>query len=74
MTAVESQVLWRVSEVARALAVDSRTVWRWASAGVIPSPIHIGGATRWRREDIMAFVGEKASEAIRSAGKSPKLS
>jgi len=45
-TGIDTRALLRAPEAARFLAVDTRTVWRWASAGLIPAPLRIGGATR----------------------------
>ena len=66
-TGTDTGALLRAPEVARLLAVDTRTIWRWVSAGVIPAPLRIGGATRWRRADLDAFVESKADAAAREA-------
>jgi predicted DNA-binding transcriptional regulator AlpA len=71
-TGTEAGVLWKAADVARALAVDTRTIWRWASAGVIPAPLRIGGSTRWRRSDIEALIEAKAGEAAREAARYAK--
>ena len=52
----EAPLLMTAAEVAAALAVNPRTIFRWRSAGTIPPPIQIGGATRWRRRDIEQFL------------------
>lgn len=45
--------LLRVKDVAAALAVSPRTVWRLVSAGRLPQPIRLGPRTcRWRWGDI----------------------
>ena len=71
-TGTDNGALLRAPEVARMLAVDTRTVWRWASAGVIPGPLRIGGATRWRRADLDAFLDGKAEAAAREAARYEK--
>ncbi len=49
--------LLTVEDVARALAVSTRTVWRLVSAGELPQPQRIGKRLRrWRASDIEAFV------------------
>ncbi len=40
-------------ELAEMLDVSPRTIWRWLSCGRIPKPIHIGGARRWWRSEII---------------------
>lgn len=55
---VSDYSLLRAREVARLLAVSVRSVWRLAATGLIPAPVKVGGATRWRACDIHAFVVE----------------
>lgn len=39
-------------EVAQALGVSERTVWRWVKQGRFPKPLRISeGVTRWRNTD-----------------------
>lgn len=45
-----------VKEVAALLAVSTRNVYRLKDAGRIPKPFKIGGATRWRTEDIQKWL------------------
>jgi predicted DNA-binding transcriptional regulator AlpA len=45
-----------VNEVASALGVSERTVWRRASTGEIPKPIKIGQRRVWRVADIDRFI------------------
>jgi excisionase family DNA binding protein len=42
--------------VARLLSVSRATVWRMRDAGKLPQPVRLGGAVRWRRADIDAWV------------------
>ena len=81
------EALLKAPDVARILGVDVRTVWRWASTGVIPAPLRIGTpqptegkrtlksccAARWRRADIEGFISQKAEEAERESAKLPAL-
>ncbi|GIT88481.1 AlpA family transcriptional regulator [Roseobacter sp. OBYS 0001] len=53
-TSTRSQLI-SVKEVATTLSLSVPTVWRQAKAGALPSPIKIGGSTRWRRSDIEAI-------------------
>jgi excisionase family DNA binding protein len=45
-----------VEEVAERLAVSTRTVWRLVSAGKIVPPFKVGGATRWREEELSRWM------------------
>lgn len=55
MTHSEPSQLFSVKEVAATLSLSVPTVWRQVKAGALPSPIKIGGSTRWRRSDIEAI-------------------
>jgi predicted DNA-binding transcriptional regulator AlpA len=44
------------SEVGEVLGVSARTVWRMLSTDELPSPIKIGGLTKWRRSEIEAMI------------------
>ncbi len=45
-----------VAEVARALNISSRHVWKLRAAGRFPEPIRLGRAVRWRAEDVELYV------------------
>lgn len=64
---VSDYSLLRAREVARLLAVSVRSVWRLASTGLIPTPVKVGGATRWRARDIHAFVAERGEGGTRAS-------
>lgn len=44
------------SETAKLLGIGVSTFWRTQSAGKIPEPVHLGGRTLWRIEEIKAWV------------------
>lgn len=45
-----------VYQVSARLGVSRATVWRWASAGLLPQPIKLGpNTTRWRLSDLVAM-------------------
>ena len=55
----ESDVLlWSVDQVARALSISRRSVWRLVSTGELPPAMKIPGirGARWRRADVCRFV------------------
>ena len=41
-------VLIPIEEVARRLGISHPTIWRHCRNGILPKPVRIGGATRWR--------------------------
>lgn len=49
-------VLMRDDDLAKLLGVSKRTIWRMLSAGLIPSPIRLGGSTRWRLAEILDWI------------------
>ena len=46
----------RAKELAALLGVSLRQVWRLNAAGKLPRPVRLGGAVRWLRKEIEAFV------------------
>ena len=48
--------LIRDTEAAELLGCGRSTFWRWVSNGVVPQPVKLGGATRWRRNEITALI------------------
>ena len=48
----ERRLLIGAAELGDLLGVGKSTIWSWHSAGRIPQPVHIGGTTRWRQEEI----------------------
>ncbi|MEZ6069504.1 MAG: helix-turn-helix domain-containing protein [Pirellulales bacterium] len=43
-------------ELATMLAIGERTLWRLLASGKLVAPVKIGGATRWRVEDVEAWI------------------
>ena len=50
------QLLMNAAEVAKALNVSERSIWRLLSAGKMPRPVRIGGSTRFRVRDIENWI------------------
>lgn len=71
-TADDSVVLLRVRDVARALGLHPRTVWRLSACGELPKPISVGGSTRWVRAEILDWIASKAQAAERERQKLAK--
>lgn len=41
---------------ARLMSVSPRTWRRWTAGGLTPSPIRVGGAVRWRTDELVAWA------------------
>ena len=53
-------LLLDVTAAAALIGMSTRWLWRAVSAGDFPLPIKIGGATRWRRSEVDAWVEDLA--------------
>ena len=49
-------------ELARLLDVSLRQVWRLNSTGKLPKPFRLGGSVKWRREEIIAWLGQNCPD------------
>ena len=49
-------LLLKAEEVARMLAISTRTLWRLVSTEGFPQPVKFGGSTRWRAAEVTAWV------------------
>jgi predicted DNA-binding transcriptional regulator AlpA len=38
------------------LGVSRATFWRRVGDGTLPKPVKLGGATRWRRDELLAAI------------------
>ena len=45
-------------ELAELLQVSTRTLWRLRSAGKLIKPIKLGGSTRWRLDEVEAWIAD----------------
>jgi len=61
-------LLWDVKKVAAACGLAVRTVWAFADCGRIPPPLRIGGARRWRADDIRHWVNAGCPDSRRARG------
>ncbi|MEM0947457.1 MAG: helix-turn-helix domain-containing protein [Pseudomonadota bacterium] len=50
-------------EAAAMLGCARSSIWRWASDGVLPKPLKIGGMARWRQSVIQDVVSKAEAEA-----------
>jgi predicted DNA-binding transcriptional regulator AlpA len=54
---VDREHPWTMSadDLAQAIGVDVRSIWRWTSSGALPAPVRLGGRTFWQREEVTAW-------------------
>jgi prophage regulatory protein len=43
-------------ELAAMTGKSVRSIWRDLAAGRLPNPVRLGGAVRWRRDEILAWI------------------
>ena len=55
--------LMTVRDVAAALKLSTRTIWRMRATGEIPQPIRVGRSVRWQRCEVEHWVIVKQEEA-----------
>lgn len=67
----ESRILVTDAEAARLFAIGRSTFWSNVRKGLLPQPVKIGGATRWRLCDLLAHVGASLTTMPSSAGADP---
>jgi prophage regulatory protein len=53
---VSEPIVLNAEQVAQTLGVSVRTIRRLDCAGKLPKPVRIGGAVRWRRDELEAWV------------------
>ena len=49
-------LLVNASDVAHLLKISTRTLWRMRSTGQLPLPVRLGGAVRWRLDEIQNWI------------------
>jgi excisionase family DNA binding protein len=54
----ETPLLITAGKLAALLEISTRTLWRLRSAGRLPEPVRLGGAVRWRREEIQKWIAD----------------
>ncbi len=53
---------WPGGKVAKVLGVSTKTIARWAAAGMLPSPIRIGRQWMYRLSELRSLLDQKAAE------------
>jgi excisionase family DNA binding protein len=52
-------------KLAQLLGVSTRTLWRLRSAGQLPEPMRLGGAVRWRFDEVREWIAGGCQRAAR---------
>jgi prophage regulatory protein len=58
--------LLTAAEAAEVAGVAKRSWWRYVSSGKAPAPVRLGGAVRWRRSELTAWI-EAGCPRVRKA-------
>lgn len=66
ISAPSGALLMTDNQVATCLQISRRSVWERTRRGELPS-LHVGGARRWRRQDVESFIDRQAVAASRLA-------
>jgi len=63
-------VLMTADDLAAALRISTRTLWRLRSASKLPQSIRLGGSVRWRASDIEAWIAAGCpAETVKRSGR-----
>lgn len=55
---VPEPLLISAQELAPLLGISVRTLWRLVSEGKVVSPVHLGGSTRWRMDEVRRWIAD----------------
>ena len=72
MSMTEGAMMWTVEEVAAALNISKRTIWRMESCGELPPAIRMGRVVRWSAQEIRGWIARKQEESRRKKEKLPQ--
>jgi predicted DNA-binding transcriptional regulator AlpA len=53
----EQRILVTADEAARLLRIGRSTFWENVRKNILPQPVKIGGATRWRLAELVSLLG-----------------
>lgn len=51
-------ILLTAKQVAVALQVSTRTLWRMLASGQLIKPLKIGRSVRWRKQELLEWIGK----------------
>ena len=66
-------VMLKVREVAELCGVSTRTITRMSDAGKMPGPVRLGGAVRWNREKVEAWIASGCKDVSSAVEKNKTL-
>lgn len=66
-----TECLLTVRDVAARLKVSTRQVFKLSSSGRLPGPVKVSRSTRWRADEIAAFIDRGCRMEPGSAGVKP---
>ena len=52
----------RLPVVASLFSISPATVWRWSRHGELPKPIHVGGLSFWRVDELREKLDSRRSQ------------
>lgn len=58
----ELSILLSDNTAAALLGISRATFWRRVNDKTLPAPIKLGGATRWRRDEVLAAIERVAAQ------------
>ncbi len=61
-TSERRPALVSAQELAEMLQISTRTLWRLRASGQIVEPLKIGGATRWRLDEVDDWISRGCPE------------
>jgi len=59
-------LLISAEQLAELLQISTRTLWRLLSTGKLVTPVHLGGSTRWRLEQVQNWIEKGCPEITAS--------
>lgn len=59
-------------QVAKALNISMRTLWRLKSAGKLPEAIRVGNSVRWRNDDLVEWIADGCQTPVSPSGPSKR--
>ena len=62
----QEPLLISAEQFAEMMQISTRTLWRLLSSGKLIEPVHIGGSTRWRLEQVRKWIDEGCPPQVSS--------
>jgi excisionase family DNA binding protein len=62
-------ILLTAKQVAEALQVSTRTLWRMLATGQLIEPLKIGRSVRWRKQELLDWIAKGCPQRSKSIEK-----